>query len=127
MRKIAALTIVFAAALGLGSCSGGDGSAYCNKARDLTKTIGSKAKFTVDEGRAVAAGYRDMAKNLPKDMVGATAKDLEDVALVIQATYVDKNPASAVGKVDITRLKATLDSVRTYNTKHCDIVYPKAK
>ncbi len=124
MKKFSsAALLVVISGFGLGACSGGNGTPFCNQSRDLVKALGAHTTITVADGTLATAAYHKMASNIPKDLTGVTKKDLDDLALVLQASYVDKNPASVVGKVDIARLKATEASVREYNIKHCDIVY----
>ena len=111
--------------LAIGACSGGNGTPFCDKGRQLVKAVGSSASLTVEQGKVAVAAYHDMANNIPSDLKDVTKKDLDDLAIVLQATVVDKNPASLVGKIDATRLQRSTAAVQAYNVKHCDIVYKK--
>ena len=126
MRKLVGSALFVAVtSVALGACSGGNGTPFCDKARELTKTLGNQTNFSKDEASKIVAGYKFMANNIPKDLKDVTRKDIEDLALVIQARFIDNNLGTIASKVDTERLTPTGSKIQAYNQKHCDITYKK--
>ncbi len=128
MRKsVVSILLVAIAGIGLGACSGGSGTPYCNKARELTKSLGSSATVSPAQAKIAVEAYHFMANHIPSDFKDVTKKDFDDFALVVQATFIDKDAKELVGKVDTNRVEGLPAKVQAYNIKRCDIVYPKDK
>ena len=126
MKKfLGTVLIIVVTAAGVGACSGGNGTPFCDKARELTKALGTKTDISKTEAAKAVAAYKYMANNIPTDLNDVTKKDIEDLALVIQAQFIDNNIAEIATKVDATRLTPTSEKMQAYNEKHCDIVYKK--
>lgn len=126
MKKfLGTVLIVMVTAAGVGACSGGNGTPFCDKARELTKTLGTKTDISKDDAVKAVAAYKYMANNIPNDLKDVTKKDIEDLALVIQAQFIDDNLGTIASKVDAERLTPTGSKIQAYNQKHCDIVYKK--
>ncbi len=126
MKKfVGSILLVGVTSVGLGACSGGNGTPFCDKARELTKALGTKSDVSTEDAVKAVVAYKFMANNIPKDLKDVTKKDIDDLALVIQAQFIDNDIAAIADKVDTTRLTATSDKMRQYNEKHCDIKYTK--